>query len=281
MRIERLDDIAGRFRHVFLSPHYDDVVYSCGGTLGVLAGQGERPLVITVFGGEPAPGAPLTDAAVAKHRRMGMADPGQVRSAIALRRKEDALALEMCGADHLWLGHVDAIYRGVPPRYPRRELYLGGAVHASDRTTMHKISTELLGVARRLPGIDWYAPMGVGRHVDHQLVHTVAMRLAGAGASVSFYEDFPYVVDEGALGGRLEAARVTFEPHLFVIGERLSLRTEASRAYRSQLLGNFGSEAAFDAAFSTYPRSLHADPTLAVERYWRCRTTERRRRLPL
>lgn len=276
MRIESLDGITGRFRHVFLSPHLDDVVYSCGGTLSVLARRGERPLVVTVFAGEPSPGTPLTDAAVAKHRRMGMADPHDVRSAMALRRREDGTALERCGADHLWLDHVDAIYRGTPPSYPRRELYLGGDVHPSDRATLHEITTELLGVHRRLPGINWYAPLGVGRHVDHQLVHSAASRLACGGASVSFYEDFPYVTDERSLGRRLEETAASLEPSLLVIGEQLRIRTEASRAYRSQLVGNFGTEAAFEATFGTYPRSLHADRTLAVERYWRCRTTERR-----
>src|SRR5437879_456564 len=93
MRIESIDDITSRFRHVFLSPHYDDVVYSCGGTLGVLARGGERPLVVTVFAGEPVPGTHLTEAALAKHRRMGMADPQEVQSAIALRRREDGMAV--------------------------------------------------------------------------------------------------------------------------------------------------------------------------------------------
>ena len=55
MQLKNFDEIKRDHRHIFLSPHLDDVVYSCGGTLGVQVSTGLRPLVITVFaGGTPA-----------------------------------------------------------------------------------------------------------------------------------------------------------------------------------------------------------------------------------
>ncbi len=33
MQLKSFDDITTRYRHIFLSPHFDDVVYSCGGTV--------------------------------------------------------------------------------------------------------------------------------------------------------------------------------------------------------------------------------------------------------
>src|SRR5205085_7602655 len=39
-------------RPVFVSPHADDAVLSCGGTIGWLADAGRRPLVATIFAGE-------------------------------------------------------------------------------------------------------------------------------------------------------------------------------------------------------------------------------------
>ncbi|HEU0000143.1 MAG TPA: hypothetical protein VFQ36_04555, partial [Ktedonobacteraceae bacterium] len=53
MQITNLDAIRTEHQHIFVSPHFDDVAYSCGGALGTLADQGQRPLVITVFAGLP------------------------------------------------------------------------------------------------------------------------------------------------------------------------------------------------------------------------------------
>ncbi len=39
-------------RLIFLSPHPDDAVLSCGGWIYQLAQDGERPIVITLFGGD-------------------------------------------------------------------------------------------------------------------------------------------------------------------------------------------------------------------------------------
>ena len=39
--------------HLFLSPHYDDAVYSCGGTLASLTTAGENVTVLTVCAGSP------------------------------------------------------------------------------------------------------------------------------------------------------------------------------------------------------------------------------------
>jgi len=37
---------------LFLSPHYDDVALSCGGTVAPLADRGTDTTVVTIFGGE-------------------------------------------------------------------------------------------------------------------------------------------------------------------------------------------------------------------------------------
>jgi GlcNAc-PI de-N-acetylase len=56
---------------VFVSPHFDDVVLSCGATVAKLTESGARPTVVTVFGGE------ITDEVLSgfarwKHSRWGI-----------------------------------------------------------------------------------------------------------------------------------------------------------------------------------------------------------------
>src|SRR6266487_3414977 len=73
VQLKSLTDITPHSRHIFLSPHFDDAIYSCGGTLGVQVNCGLHPLVITVFAGTPPPGTELSPFATLIHRRMGSA----------------------------------------------------------------------------------------------------------------------------------------------------------------------------------------------------------------
>src|ERR1700693_6175350 len=100
LQLKSFDEITKSHRHIFLSPHLDDVVYSCGGTLSVQVSSGLRPLVITVFGGTPSADQSLTPLATQVIREMGY--DNAVRLA-ETRRKEDQAALDLLQVDYLWL----------------------------------------------------------------------------------------------------------------------------------------------------------------------------------
>ena len=79
MRPSRLPEHRPYGPSVFLSPHYDDVVLSCGGTVALLVEQGEPPLVLTIFGGEVTDEV-TTDfaASVREHaERIGEGEPAE------------------------------------------------------------------------------------------------------------------------------------------------------------------------------------------------------------
>src|SRR5918912_4221023 len=103
LQLTSFNDITRTYRHIFLSPHFDDVVYACGGTLGVQVSCGLHPLVITVFGGIPPANLQLSPLAVQIHREMGANLAQGVGSIIEKRRKEDAAALNYLQDDYLWL----------------------------------------------------------------------------------------------------------------------------------------------------------------------------------
>src|SRR6266700_1940501 len=77
LRLNSFDEIQTSHRHIFLSPHLDDVVYSCGGTIGVQVGVGLRPLVITVFAGIPSSTIELSSLAAEIQREMGFRQNAQ------------------------------------------------------------------------------------------------------------------------------------------------------------------------------------------------------------
>ncbi len=269
MQLTQFDDIQKHYRHIFLSPHFDDVVYSCGGTLGVQVYAGMRPLVITVFAGTPTSPIELSSFAAENHRDMGFRQ--DIQAVVAARRREDANALQYLKADYLWLDYADAIYRGTPPYYTSREQLIGGEVHPGDLWIDRELAQNLVALHERLPDTVWYAPLAVGGHVDHQIVCSAIDRLIQRGANVKLYEDFPYVLRKGALEERLSYFGNALEPALVEMSEMLPLRQEAAAMYSSQIDLNFESKAAMQKLMDTYSHSIRPVQTVHLERYWTMR----------
>lgn len=270
MQLKSLDDITPTYRHIYLSPHFDDAVYACGGTLGVQVSVGLHPLVITIFAGVPdnsmTPG-PLTSQVL---RGMGFR-PQELQQAVLTRRQEDARALDYLHTDYLWLDYLDAIFRGSPSFYTSESQLIGGEVHPSDLFIDRQLAERLVALHDRLPDAVWYAPLGIGRHVDHQIVSSAADRLIQLGANVKLYEDFPYVLQKGALEARLKEFGNTLEPALVEMSEMLPVRQEAAEMYVSQVAPNFGDKTAMFQAMENYTHSIRPVETVHLERYWTAR----------
>lgn len=221
---------APRPAHLFLAPHYDDVALSCGGTVAALADAGLHPLVVTIFGGEPAPDN-LTTFARWQHERWGTGEG----DTIATRLAEDHAAAAALGCETRIFPFLDAIYRG--DHYLSDDA-LFGEIAADDTPLVARIVAEVAA----LPGLavpaaaTLYVPLAVGNHVDHQIVYRVGQLLAGRGVRVLAYEDFPYAVLADELSRRLAAvAGEVGPPALVPIAATLSRRIAAIAAYRTQL----------------------------------------------
>lgn len=267
MQLTNYNDITTTSRHIFLSPHFDDAVYSCGGTLAVQVNNGLHPLVITVFAGVPPQGLELSPFAFQIQREMGAGNK-DAKSLVEMRRQEDAKALDHLRADYLWLDFQDAIYRGNPAYYTGDKAVTTGEVHPSDMWIDKQLSQDLIALHERLPDAVWYAPLGVGRHIDHQIVASAADRLVQRGAKVRFYEDFPYILQEHALEERLQDVGGALEPTYVEMSEMLPQRIEAAYLYASQVNLNFGSKAKIQQSMTDYTHSIRPVHTIHLERYW-------------
>jgi len=270
LQLTSLAQITITSRHIFLAPHFDGAVFSCGGTLAVQVSNGLHPLVITVFGGVPPQGWETSPYAHQVQREMGVniADAGPF---VTNRRKEDAAALDYLQADYLWLDYFDAIYRGNPAYYTARNQLIGGEVHPGDTGIERQLAQDLVALHERLPDTVWYAPLAAGRHVDHQIVASSADRLIQRGANVKFYEDFPYILQKGALEARIKDLGGALEPAYVEMSEMLPLRLEASDFYTSQIAVNFGDRARMHRAMENYTHDIRPVQTVHLERYWTVR----------
>ncbi len=266
MHLESIDEITSQYRDIYLQPHFDDAVLSCGGTLAVQHMTGIRTLVITVFGGLPTASS-LSPLATQTLQRMGLSlDP---RTATQQRRDEDAAALESLGSDTLWLDYVDAVFRGSPPYYSSEEA-LFGSVNAGDLDIDSQLAQQLMQIHERAPLAVLYAPLGIGHHVDHQLCCSAADRLVQQKVNVKFYEDFPYVSRPGALVTRQKELGMSMEPELVEISGVIRAKEEAIAKYGSQVPQLFQSEDRMRQAVREYSSSLRrAYPGIQIERYWR------------
>lgn len=217
-----VEELADRYQHVYLEPHFDDVALSCGGIVASQSARGESVLVVTLFAGAPADRAPETAFVVEHHVKWGgAADP------IAERRREQVEALGLLGADWLPLGFLDAIYRG--GQY-RSDDDLFGAVKPGDGGLAAELAGTLAGLCERVggPTTRWYVPLAIGNHVDHQIALIGSAALPERHA----YEDFPYAAADGArpregLGAHLQAT--------IPIGPWLDRKIDAIGRYRSQV----------------------------------------------
>lgn len=267
MRLESLDQINAGYRHIYLQPHYDDAALSCGGAIKQEVATGQRVLVITVFGGIPSPSAGVSEFALATHAKMSL--PASPASAVAIRREEDQAAIGSLGADTLWLDYLDAIYRGSPALYQSNDAIFG-AVAPGDTQLDEDLGALVANIAERAPLAAIYAPLGIGHHVDHQLLCSAADRLAQRKLNVKFYEDFPYVKRPGALEERQRELAIPMETEMAEISGQIRDKEEAIALYRSQIPSLFGTEETMRQAVREYSGSLRrAYPGILIERYWR------------
>ena len=155
---------------LFLSPHFDDAILSCGILMQRLVEQGHQVHILSLFVHGPE---------------------------YTMRRQEDEDAVRRLSVSSYDIGLRDAPYRNgnitsiehlVFGGYqePERKAIFLARQHIQDFCHTHAIERI-------------YAPLGVGYHIDHRLTFDIAAQLS---FPCYFYEDKPYVFWRGALHGR-------------------------------------------------------------------------------
>jgi LmbE family N-acetylglucosaminyl deacetylase len=225
--------------HLFISPHYDDAVYSCGGMIYHLIERGEEVVILTVMAGRPS--LPLPDTPVLKdnHERWQAGD-----DPMATRRAEDQAAAAILDVNTYYLDVPDCIYRVAKDKalYPDEES-LWGVVHPNDPAAQVLQNIDLTDVQVI------YAPMAIGKHVDHQIIRNWAWQIAKTSQyTVKFYQDYPYFRKKDALEDALFYFDVPLESEAIIISEKaIQHKIRAMSAYISQIRSFWENEAAIDA----------------------------------
>jgi LmbE family N-acetylglucosaminyl deacetylase len=159
-------------------------VLSCGGLIHRLTQSGQTVRILTVMGGDIPAALPDTPIVRDLHRRWQAGyDP------VAVRRQEDRCAAETLNAQADHMPYPDCVYRvgaNKRPLYPSEES-LFGDVHPDDPLRRVSLAESLPGELAAL-----YVPLGVGHHVDHQIVRDWGLSLTSTSFVLKLYAEYPY-----------------------------------------------------------------------------------------
>jgi len=226
---------------LFVSPHLDDAVLSCGALMRRIAGR--APVTVVTLFSTAAPEPHTRAARTFLRQRAAGTDagaPGDSATLFAARRREDVEVLDDLGVGHVHLGHPDALFRRrrdpsgllrragrllpeLDHRYPTFRFDIArGRVSGGDGELRDTVTAQVAELAR---GAEVFAPLGVGRHVDHLLARAVGEHLGAV-----LYADFPYTArDPGAEA----AAAGPLRP--WVWADDLAAKRLAIAGYRTQV----------------------------------------------
>jgi len=192
---------------IYLSPHLDDVAFSCGGLVWEQTQAGTPVEIWTICTGDP-PDRTLSAFACELHTRWGGGS-----QAMARRRQEDIAACRQLFAAYRHLPYTDCIYRSHPQAatdlYPDREAIFG-MLHPAESDLVTALAADL--GSRLPPDAAVVCPLAIGGHVDHRLLRQAARRLPGR---LWYYADFPYARQAADELTGLE--RDGWKRHIFII----------------------------------------------------------------
>lgn len=155
---------------VVISPHLDDAVFSCGGTIAKLIANGKTVLVLNVFTEFPA------------HDVRGPVDLSDQRY------EEERKAASRLGFESVNLDQIDAVLRRKAYQSPAG---LFGDPTEADRRYIDELSTIFQSRLADVAYSQLYLPLAIGWHVDHTLCF-LALEDFETAAEVLYYEDAPY-----------------------------------------------------------------------------------------
>jgi len=152
---------------LFISPHLDDVILSCGSVICRDFSEKNGATVVTVF------------------------SEGNDSSNHDKRRKDDIKAIKLLGANYVHLGFIDAPYRDSSLNSFSSILFHHGK--PEELELMQEITDALLNLISINEIECCYFPLGVGGHVDHNLLFYIGLSLIEQNVcKCLFYEDMPY-----------------------------------------------------------------------------------------
>lgn len=249
--------------HVFISPHFDDAVLSCGGTLHQLVKDGHTVRVMTMMAGLFKGELPHTPILEDLHQRWQVGE-----NPLLARQREDIKALDSLGVNFMHVPLTDCVYRLVDddPFYPSEDS-LFGEIHPSDYASQF---LDEIGLPFRDSPKVVYLPLGVGHHVDHQIVRDwglCILKHKPDHVTIKFYAEYPYLNADHAIDEALNYFSILLTPNNVILdADDIKAKVDAIIHYESQISTFWKSIKAMEDDIKQ--SSTHPQTGDYVERFW-------------
>ncbi|MDP2994082.1 MAG: PIG-L family deacetylase [Anaerolineales bacterium] len=212
-------------RWIYVSPHFDDPVLSCGGLIWEQTQKGIPVEIWTVCAGDAPPG-PLSLLAMVCHQQWGIESAEDV---VAARRIENQEAAALVGAETVNFSIPDCIYR----RSPTGELLYPEDVFVPIHTIEKNLDADIAAAltSELQPDDMIVSPLAIGGHLDHVLTRLAAEHLD---RPLWYYADIPYIINHPEM---LVPATKGLKETLYPISEKeLGGWQSGIAAYATQIL---------------------------------------------
>ena len=175
-------------RIFFFSPHFDDVIFSAGGTVVNHLNNNDDVFVVTVFSAIPS----LNN--VSKFS-LSIIHPNLVKK----RVKENFIILNNIGAKIINLDFFDAIFR---KDVNGQDLYLSWGdifiknedIHFKESNLYFFVKEKIFSFIDKSENSIFYFPLSLGGHIDHVILNKIAKEACNKfkNLNIYYYEDLPY-----------------------------------------------------------------------------------------
>lgn len=240
-------------RVFYISPHPDDVAFSCFVAIRNSIASSEAAHLITIFS--------ESDWTA----QLGFV-PELKDSISMLRRREDMAFTARLRCERTEFFLPDSNVRG----YSERKRYTSEPRFDPIMSQINEKIEDLMsdiGAPDRV-----FLPLGLGNHIDHLLTRNLCRDRFPNHSEISFYEDLPYAfgIEEDDIFLVAESIKLHLQPVLTDLSALWAEKSEAIRTYRSQL-GHSTLE-----RIASYAHRISPNRGMA-ERYWtpRRRTMDR------
>lgn len=249
---------------LFISPHLDDAVLSCGGLISKLASSSHEVHVVTVFCGDPRT-QKFSDIAREFHYDCNLSGS----DIIQVRRNEDVQASKELGFNITHLSFLDCIYRKPNGKfiYNEHERVFSNIIY-DDASFLNKINSSLsLFDLKKYDLV--FIPLGVGKHVDHVITRQIMENIAfpkDLSSKLRFYEDSPYCFNIERAHSR-HTNLVSYLEEISV--KQLYAKISGITSYKSQFQMFWYNQQEALNNLKAYSNKISNLPDKYYERYWR------------
>jgi len=156
-------------RILYISPHLDDVVLSCGSLLQEQTYKGYDLYVVTLF-------TRSNESAKAYYQH---------------RKEDDVRAMKRFKARAIHLDFLDAPFRNYQYRNVSTILF-HHHLPLHERKTLRELSKTLQNLLQNIFPHEVYIPLGIGGHIDHHMAFEWSQSLWNQSLKFYYYQDLPY-----------------------------------------------------------------------------------------